>query len=465
MSKLNQDFLLELFKWCLKSKDVADIALQHLKYNHLPSEPYKKLWKAIVSFINANDHLPTIGILGQQFTSNKEVTELIGNMKNVDLPEKEAIIDQLQNYIKSALFVHTFDDAADTYNKGDKQKAYEMMMSLADDLALNLNLKQDLFVKIFEGYEQRHQVRLTRAKETGNLKRRIPTGIDELDFLLRGGLRLGDIHLFLGQSGAGKSTLLRHLGIAAARRGFKVLHISQEDTEEANTVMYDAAWTGVYPYDLEFGKVNEITAKKIKTAIKKITGEGGEIYFKAYEKFDQATLKDVHKDIKDVKQMIGQDEELLVLLDYFELFDPGDGVKYRPSEEIPRLTSLGKRLKNIAVMENVAIATPTQASTVNPSDLNTPDFVMTRYNISEFKGVIRPFQLFITLNQTDTEYEEGIMRLYIDKANKVKKNKLIHIYQSYEHGRFYDKKKTLNTFFDQSRVEGYDPDKQQENES
>ena len=453
MSKLNADFLLELFKWCLKSKDVADIASLHLKYGHLPSDPYKKLWKAIVSFIHANDQLPTIGILGQQFQTNKEVTELIGNMKEVHLPEKDAIINQLQDYIRSAMFVKTFDEAADVYNKGDKDQAYEMMSDLANDLTLNLNLQQEFFVKIFAGYQDRHITRVRREKDTGNLKRRVPTGIDELDAILMGGLRLGDIHLFLGQSGAGKSTLLRHLGVSAARRGFKVLHISQEDTEEANTVMYDAAWTGVFPHDLEFGKVSEATNKKIKTAVKTITDEGGEIYFKAYEKFDASTLKDVDNDILEIRKIIGEEEALLVLLDYFELFDPGDGIKYRPSEEIPRLTALGKKLKNIAVMRNVAIATPTQASTVNPSDLNTPDFVMTRYNISDFKGVIRPFQLFITLNQTDTEYEDGIMRLYIDKANKVKKNKLIHIYQSYEHGKFYDKKRTLNTFYDAQNID------------
>lgn len=460
--KLNSDFLLELFKWCLKSRDIAEITITNLKFNFLPSEPYKKLYKAIVSYIHVNDQLPTVGILGQQFQSNVEVIELIGLMKNVSLPEKDAVIDQLQDYIKRALFVKTFDEAADIFNAGKKEQAYDMVGELVDDLSLNLNLKQDLFIKIFGGFEQRQAERAKKSKESGNLKRRIPTGIDELDYLLRGGLKPGDTHLFLGQSGAGKSTLLRHLGVAASRRGFKVLHISQEDTEEQNTIMYDAAWTGQFPYDIEYGKISEATNKKIKHAIKAMMEEGGEIYFKAYEKFDSATLKDVHNDVREIKKLLAPDETLLLLLDYFELFDPGDGVKYRPSEEIQRLTSLGKRLKNIAVMENIAIATPTQASTVNPSDLNTPDFVMTRYNISDFKGVIRPFQLFVTLNQTDTEYEDGIMRLYIDKANKVKKNKLIHLYQALDHGKFYDKKKTLNTFFDQTKVEGYDPNKDNE---
>ena len=71
---------------------------------------------------------------------------------------------------------------------------------------------------------------------------------------------------------------------------------------------------------------------------------------------------------------------------------------------------------------------------------------MTRYDISENKGLTKPFSYFFTLNQTVDEYTNGIMRMFFDKVRKYKGQKLITIAQAYDYEKFYDRNRTLELF-------------------
>ncbi len=59
---------------------------------------------------------------------------------------------------------------------------------------------------------------------------RIPTGIDELDRVLGGGIVPGSVVLIGGDPGIGKSTLLLHLLAAIARQNKRVLYVSGEES-------------------------------------------------------------------------------------------------------------------------------------------------------------------------------------------------------------------------------------------
>ena len=44
---LNENFLVELFKLCLKKKEMIEICKKVLKYQYLPNASYKEIWKQI----------------------------------------------------------------------------------------------------------------------------------------------------------------------------------------------------------------------------------------------------------------------------------------------------------------------------------------------------------------------------------------------------------------------------------
>ena len=58
----------------------------------------------------------------------------------------------------------------------------------------------------------------------------VPTGVDELDRVLGGGLVPGSVTLVGGEPGIGKSTLLTHVAAAVASSGQTVLYVSAEES-------------------------------------------------------------------------------------------------------------------------------------------------------------------------------------------------------------------------------------------
>jgi DNA repair protein RadA/Sms len=75
-----------------------------------------------------------------------------------------------------------------------------------------------------------------------------PTGVDELDRVLGGGLVPGAVVLLAGEPGVGKSTLLLDVAARAARRGGRVLYITGE--ESAGQVRLRAGRIGALEPDL-----------------------------------------------------------------------------------------------------------------------------------------------------------------------------------------------------------------------
>jgi replicative DNA helicase len=440
MDRLSEHFLLELFKSSLRSREVLEACREHLKFTYLPNESYKQLWKSITDTFSATRKLPSFGILAQQNETDRGVIELIGKVRDADLPDRELVMQQLEKYVKQAMFVDMYDSLGDVYNSGDKDKAYKILMEASDKINA-FSLKANYYEKIFEGYNERFDRRLlSKESDNGADTEKVPFGIDELDRLSKGGINRGDIALFLAQSGVGKSKLLKWIGVNASRLGFKVLHLQAEGTKKECLDLYDATWTGCQLHSIEYGDIDSITNKKIQTAIQNITNQGGEIFVEAFEQFNSASLLDVRSIVESVEKEHGKMD--LILMDYLELFNPGNGVKYKPSEERQRREALGDGLKNLAVEFDTRIISCTQASTVSPDLLNDPKFVMTRYNVSEFKGAIKPFSFFVSLNQTDDEKEDNFMRLYIDKMRKYKGGQVIDIYQNYDRERFYDAPRT-----------------------
>ena len=90
-----------------------------------------------------------------------------------------------------------------------------------------------------------------------------------------------------------------------------------------------------------------------------------------------------------------------------------------------------------------------QANDIKPEKWDSPDYVMTRSDIGEHKGALKPFSYFCTFNQTVDEYNNGIMRIHNDKFRKYKAGQTFKIAQSMRNARFYDSQRTLNFFWDE----------------
>lgn len=85
--------------------------------------------------------------------------------------------------------------------------------------------------------------------ESGSDKRRINTGIGELNRVLGGGLVPGSLTLISGEPGIGKSTIIMQAAANIAATGGKVLYVSGEESEEQIKIRADRV-VGTIPEDL-----------------------------------------------------------------------------------------------------------------------------------------------------------------------------------------------------------------------
>lgn len=445
--KLNENFVNELFKISLRNKRVFEVTSKYLKYQFLPNKHYKSIWKTMKDFNNVSHKVPTLGWLSQQFDYDKEVIGILADIRNAQSIDKNDALQQFEIFLKNAMFLEAYDNLGDLFNQGNKDEVFEAVSRLNKDLA-SFTIKDHFYDRVFEGILSRHSERLSNS-DTKESSVKVPFGIDELDDISRGGVDKGDIALFLAGSGVGKSKLLKHIGITGARRGLRGLHIQAEGTRQETRDAYDAGITGVRLHDLEVGNVDSKTLSEIEKASNNIVQGGGEIFLEVFEQFDSADLQDVRDIIQDIIRTHGSLDFLI--LDYLELLDPGDGKRYKVSEERQRRESLINKLKNIAVEFNIAIFSATQAATVATNLLNDPEFVQTRYHVSEFKGVIKPVSYFITMNQTSDEKDNSFMRLYVDKCRKYRSGQIVKIFQSYDRERYYNRAKTLQELYTPKR--------------
>lgn len=444
---LASNFVVELLAAALEKRTVFEIVRQYLKFSYLQIESEKKLWQWVTKRYDRTGKVPTIGQIQQQFQDDENVLEKLEEISDVEIDEQgghEMIVDTFEKFIKKMKFLEANDKIADLYNQGKKEQSWDMFVKYAEDFS-KFSIQSAKFETVFGDFAERQA---KRRSDDWQFRYKIPTGIDEIDYRLggeNGGPETGECVLWLGDSGAGKSQVLVSVGISAARQRFRVAHFQLEGTKEQCLNRYDAAWTGTLYQDVKLGN---ITAKKMevtKRIIKKL--RKSDIIVSSEETFNAKTLPDIRREVKEMEKTYGKID--VIIIDYLELLEVGDGHNYTPHEERFRQAKLAKGMKMLAMEFNAVVHTATQSSSIGEEQKNDPEFVITRAQLSEDKGKIRPFDIFITINQTRDESKEEIMRLHTDKLRDYKNGDPIHICNNFAYARFYDRKRTLNTDWDE----------------
>lgn len=444
---LATNFVVELLAVALQKRTIFDIVRQYLKFSYLQVEAEKKLWQWVTKRYDRTGKIPTIGQIQQQFQDDESVLEKLEEIADVEVDEKggcEIIVDTFEKFIKKMKFLEANDKITDLYNQGKKEQSWDMFVKYAEEFS-KFSIQDAKFETVFGDFVERQA---KRKSDDWQFRYKVPTGIDEIDYRLggeSGGPETGECVLWLGDSGAGKSQVLVFVGISAARQGFRVAHFQLEGTREQCLNRYDAAWTGTLYQDVKLGN---ITAKKMevtKRIIKKL--RKSDIIVSSEETFNAKTLTDVRREVKEMEKTYGKID--VIIIDYLELLEVGDGHNYAPHEERFRQAKLAKGMKMLAMEFNAVVHTATQSSNIPEEQKQDPEFVITRAQLSEDKGKIRPFDVFITINQTRDEAKEEIMRLHTDKLRDYKNGEPIYICNNFAYSRFYDRKRTMATDWDE----------------
>lgn len=440
---LNSDFIIDLCKSVLNNNKILELCKKELKYTYLENQHQKSVFKYIFDTHDVTNTLPTIGMIGQNFTSNGDVISFLSNVKKATKIENDQlIVKQLEDHIKKIRFQQLLNDSVQYFNEGKKDLAYSHMQKTSEEIA-TFSFQESYYTKIFADYNDRVDARQKRANEGNVSLEKCPFGIHSLDEATLGGIKKGSSALVMARSGGGKSTFMRWTGLHNARLGHRVVHFQAEGKEQDCLDLYDAGWTGIMTESMSLGSIPENQGRKIEKVRRDIVTRGGEIYVYASETFDSMSLEDAREILLDIQRLYGNID--LIIFDYMEIFNVKGNFSGEAGERRRRET-VANKMTNLAVEFSAAVLTATQANDIDPKDYNNPNFVLTRHHISEFKGALKPFSYFITVNQTDEQNKSEIAQLYMDKCRYHRPGGRFPIYQALSQGRFYNSKRTLNEF-------------------
>ena len=435
-------YIVELLALAMKRRSIFDIVKAYLKFSYLQDEAQKKLWQWIVKTESRTGRVPTWGAVQQQFGEDDTVLDVLDAIGEVeidpdDLRDDNATLEGFEKFIKKMKFLEVNDRITDLYNQGNKEQAWSEFVRGAEEFS-KFTIQTAKFETVFGDFAERQAL---RQSEDYNKRFKVPTGIDELDFRLggaSGGPETGEFVLWMGESGRGKSQLGVHLGVTAARHGHRVAHFQLEGTKEQCMNRYDAAWTGTLYSEVKVGNIPQKKLEVTRRIVEKLCRT--DVIVSSEETFNAKSIADIRRELDEMEKTYGKID--VIIIDYLELAEPGDGHNYSPGEERFRQSKLAKSCKMLAMEYNAVVHAFTQTSDVPEELRNDPDFVITRSYLNEDKGKVRPADIFVTLNQTKDEYAEDIMRLHTDKLRDYQNGSPIHICTNFAHARFYDRRRT-----------------------
>jgi len=317
------------------------------------------------TLVEIEDHLKTV-----EKHRRRMLKTFCDRIFKMDVKSEQFIKDKLTDYAKRSAFIDIFQGAQTLYNTKMQTEAYEHVMKGIGEL-YTINFKEDAAITISQ-FEEIRQIYLhSMATST----RRIPTNIEPLDEILRGGLEKGELGILVAEPKKGKSIGLIHMGAAALmmRRG-RVAHFVLEGTTEQAVLRYQTRLTEIMYRDLESDTLSKEQRAKLQGLGKRYMNRLDLIPFNQHWTY---TALDVESKIKELKRA-GREPDL-VIIDY------GDLLKHHEQTDNARMeqTEVFRALKRIAMMQSVAIWTASQAR--RPAD-NDKEYILRSRDIAECIG-------------------------------------------------------------------------------
>lgn len=244
------------------------------------------------------------------------------------------------------------------------------------------------------------------------MKAPIGTGIPSLDYLLEGGVDIGEVGLFIGPTHRGKTRALVNVGVHALRQGKHVCHIIVSDSNSKRIARrYDSVLC-----DKLFSVIRE-NPEILEKRLKRITKAGGHLVIKEYDTF-APTPSDLRMWLKEYAGFIARKIDVLII-DYLD--EMKSDTKYREYRLESR--DLTSSLRRLGAEFRCPIWTASQGNRQSMSK-----HVVGLDDVAEDVWKSNVSDVVITINQTDEEKQERVLRYKLAKARRERfEPKLFHL--------------------------------------
>jgi replicative DNA helicase len=293
---LGQSFQVSLLKTIIEDKIFARTIIDVMESKYFDGPYFRYIMENIKEMYNNFNAIPSYETLAQKLmsetnkdTASKMHMDTLKSIQehNIDIPDY--IKSTSLNFCKQQVLKKAIKDVHNIIENGDFEE-YTKIEKLVSD-ALQVGATSEGAKDVFDNIQD------VFAKDT---RVPIPTGINGIDNLLKGGLGMGELGIVLAPTGTGKTTLLTLFANTAFNTGKNVLQIFFEDSETNIKKKHFTIWSGISPNDhldniedvikvVEEKKNSEnflkllklpsfgVTVSDIKSIVRKMEGEGNRV--------------------------------------------------------------------------------------------------------------------------------------------------------------------------------------------
>jgi replicative DNA helicase len=363
------------------------------KYRKLPSD------SILPDFINAS----VSGAVDTGIDYENTLAE-INTIDKSCLGDREFLLDTVEEFARQKAMDGAVRKAMVILNEEGDIAEVEELVKNALLVNRNVDVGQDYFEEV--------QARLLRSYQENN-ERKISTVFTTHDRHLEGGLASKELAIVVAPPGVGKSLYLVNQGANAIYDGKNVLYVSLEMSQDKIAGRFDSVLTEIRNTDLK----KPHAQLKLKDRLKEVkTKTNGRLIIKEFPTgaSNVNQLRALLVQLRLHKDFVPD----LIIVDYLELLRPNRMIE----SEYQAQQRIAEELRGLAVEHKCLVWTASQtnrqARRVN---------IITDAELGDSYGKIRPADWVISLNQTQEEYDEGQMRVFVIKARDSKQHYLINI--------------------------------------
>jgi replicative DNA helicase len=394
---ITDDYQAKILAFMLQNSEFRDISAVHLAPEHFNNKALQWFYTTIAE---AKHPLTPVTLREEMISAAKAKI-----LRQEEVPKFVSLFDIISERVLPTEEDHIKDKMDVFIRTQSVKKALVDSIELAkkeewDEIVRNMQEAVSSGVRLGEtGYDYLGAVEArVHERATRRAKRKISSGIPEIDALTYGGIKNGQMGMIVGGTGRGKSIFLQWLARTALLLNKKVVYFTFELSAEDLSDRMDSMFAVVKPQELNDYQqqvLDEITKLKLTY--------GKSLIIQHYPA-DTATINTLKDFCRRLSQVgIAPD---LIIIDYLDLMRPhrtyGDA-----HAEIDAIT---KSIVGFAAEFDTSIYTATQ---LNRSGMvsDTPD----EAGMAGYIGKQYHADMVMWMAQTREEKEDELMRIWMSK--------------------------------------------------
>jgi len=381
--------LSELFK----NESYMKRVLPFLNADYFDSSADKYVFKAIKAFVYKYKKTPTFSVVASAMEKKRDLNEDLFANIGVRLNELQEynekndltwLIDSTEEFCQIKAFENAIVKCADIIeNGGNRYSAKEIV-----EEALKINFNREIGIDFFstKGIEDRFNF-------YNRIAIKYKTHIKKLNDLTGGGFEEKCLHVFMGDTHIGKTMTMSALAAGFIRRGYDVLYITLEMSEEKIGKLIDANLL-----DIKINEVQDLSKKEFINFHRKIT-KHGRLFIKEYATTTAGVsiFRALLDDLKYKKEFKPQ----IIIVDYINIMRCD---RYTDGNSYTLVKAISEELRGLAVEGKYCIVS---ASQINREGAKSSDIEMT--DTAESYGLPQTVDLLIALMSSDILREQNLM--------------------------------------------------------